>query len=154
MALKELIDKLAKEFENDGYFGFFGSTEQNQLVEKLEARLKVKLPDLVRQFIKEYGSLQLGNVCVDFVPNGMFPGCIEWTEEMRQKYPYVASDLIAILQDEGCYYLLECSTGKIYVWDPFCEPIKDDFYRVYENLEELIEAMAEWARKRRAEGII
>ncbi|MGE5559166.1 MAG: SMI1/KNR4 family protein [Bacillota bacterium] len=153
MSWKAKIEQLEQEFGNDGYFGYYGPTEQNMVAEKIEERLGVKLPGDVKGFIREYGSLQLGNVCIDFIPNGIFPGCMEWTGEMRQKYPFVSRDLIAIMQDEGYCYLLECSSAKIYVWDPFSEPVKDDFYRTYDNLEKLIDAMAEWARQRKNTGL-
>lgn len=147
MAIQNIVAKLVHDFADDDNFGVYGPTGDLGIVASLENGLGVKLPADVVTFIEQYGSIQMGYQCLDFVPNGALPGCLELTQDLWQRYPQVSGTFVVIHQDEIVSYLLDTASGEIYAWESFREPKKANFYRTFENLERFILYLAQLAGK-------
>jgi len=138
-----IIENIQKKFKDDESISYYGSTTDNYLVEKIESIFRVELPGNVRYFIRKYGAFQIGSYDINFVESELIETCIDWTISIREKYPSINKNFIVIMQNEIIFYLLDCSTGNIFGWESYNEPIFDDFYIQYNNLEEFIQKLAE-----------
>jgi len=146
MQLDKTIERLSLEFKDNKYFGFYGPTNELNIVEQIQNELDVVLPNDIIHFIKQYGSIQFSPIYLNFVPNEFLEGCIDWTKRLREKNPEVSGDLLVIMEDESVQYLLNCSNGKIYSWESYRPPIVQNFYKEFNNIEDFILYLAEMAR--------
>jgi hypothetical protein len=116
----------------------------------IELELGVQIPQSVRNFVVEFGNVNLSPFQVVIAGNetGTY-SCVTETRALRKRYPSIPRHYIKVMDYAGVIYCVvtdSSKAGKVISWDEHYPPVEGSLLKEFSSFDDFIEWLIAEAR--------
>jgi hypothetical protein len=138
-AFQHLREAIRESSYKSGAWGLRGE----RAITDIESQLGVQFPDSVRDFIREFGNVNLSPFQVVIAGNetGTY-SCVTESYALRKWHPSIPDNYVKIMGYAGVVYCVVTSgsrTGRVISWDEHYPPVEGSILKEFSSFEGFIE---------------